>query len=87
MVVLSELAGQGWVPVEPPLLEDEETVVARYDGKPVKAGFKMETVEDSPELFHAKYRSGSYDLEVKVDFDIGRGQVKAEEADGYDSDR
>lgn len=82
--MLSELVGRGWVMVEPPLEQDGESTVARLNGEPVKAGFLTERIEDSDDLVHMKYRSGKFDLEVKVDFDIGRGQVRVEEAEGYD---
>lgn len=83
--MLGELVGRGWVMVEPPLERDSESTVARFNGQPINAGFLMERVEDSDDLVHMRYRSGKYDLDVKVDFDIGRGQVKVEEAEGYDS--
>ena len=82
--MLSEIAGQGWKMVEPPLDRDEPSVVARYNGKPVKAGFLIDRLNDSDEEMHVKYRSGRYDLELKIDFTIGRGQVKVEEAPGYE---
>lgn len=69
--------------VEPPLARDGESVVARCNGETVKAGFLMDVIEEDDTLFHAQYRSGRYDLEVKIDFDIGRGQVKVTEAPGY----
>jgi hypothetical protein len=80
---LKELCGEGWTLVEPPLPRDSESVVARHHGEPVKAGFLTESVADSKELFHARYRSGQYDLDLKIDFDIGRGQLKVERAPGY----
>jgi hypothetical protein len=72
--------------VEPPKRNDGERVVARFNGKPIKAGFLMDVVEENESTFHSKYRSGQYDLEVKIDFDIGRGRVKVEEAEGYDNE-
>lgn len=82
--MLSELEGKGWTPVEPPAPMDGESVVARREGEPIKAGFLMERVKDTKSEVHFRYRSGQYDLDVKIDFDIGRGQVRVEEADGYD---
>lgn len=82
-MVLSELDGRGWVIVDPPRPDDGESVVARWQGSKVKAGFLTDRIKDSDDLVHMKYRSGMYDLEVKVDFDIGRGQVKVERANGY----
>lgn len=82
--MLDELAGKGWTVVEPPEGGDGESVVARYQGEPVKAGFLMDRVKDTDEEIHFRYRSGRYDLDVKIDFEVGRGQVKVEEADGYD---
>lgn len=84
--MLGELCGKGWTVVEPPEIEDDENTVARYNDEPIKSGFLMERIEDSETVFHAKYRSGQYDLEVKVDYEIGRGQVKVQEAEGYDED-
>lgn len=81
--MLSELEGNGWTMVEPPLERDGENVVARINGEPIRAGFLTEIVSDDETTFHAMYRSGPYDLEIKIDFDIGRGQVKLEQADGY----
>jgi len=82
--MLGELCGAGWTIVEPPDISDGESVVARYNGEPIKAGFLMERVEDTETMFHARYRSGQYDLEVKVDYEIGRGQVRVTEAEGYE---
>jgi hypothetical protein len=84
MASLSELAGSGWTPVEPPEPMDGESVVARYQGEPIKAGFLTERVKDTQDEVHFRYRSGQFDLDVKIDFSIGRGQVRVEEADGYD---
>jgi len=81
--MLGKLEGNGWTMVEPPLERDSESVVARWNGEPVKAGFLMNVIKESQTTFHSLYRSGRYDLEVKIDFEIGRGQVKVEEAPGY----
>lgn len=81
--MLQNLAGSGWVLVDPPLDRDDPNVVARYKGEPIKAGFTMEEEEGDGELYF-KFRSGQYDLELKVDFDVGHGQVRVQEADGYD---
>ena len=78
---LAELSGRGWTMVNPPLRSDDDSVVARYRGTPVRAGFLTERVEDSDDAVHFKYRSGCYDLEVKVDFEIGRGQVRVTEVE------
>jgi hypothetical protein len=80
---LKDLCGEGWMLVEPPLPRDDESVVARHGGEPIKAGFLTERLTDSEDEFHARYRSGQYDLDVKIDFEVGRGQVRVEEADGY----
>lgn len=69
---------------DPPRRTDSESVVARIDGEPVRSGFLIEKYEDSDEQFHARYRTGSYDLDVKIEFDIGRGQIRVSEAEGYD---
>jgi len=81
--MLRELDGEGWVMVDPPSSEDEHTVVARYANEPIRAGVLTEKVTDEPDVLHYKYRTGCYDLDVKVDFDIGRGLVKVERAEGY----
>lgn len=81
--MLSKLAGDGWKMVEPPHEQDEQSVIARYNGEPIKAGFMMEE-EDNDGEFYSKFRSGQYDLEIKVDFDVGRGMVRVEKAEGYE---
>ena len=81
--MLSELTNEGWIFVEPPEREDPPSSVARYKGEPIKAGVRTETIKDTENVMHYKYRTGQYDLEVKIDFDIGRGQVKVEKAEGY----
>lgn len=81
--MLSELAGQGWTLAEPPRESDEESVVARVKNEPIRSGFLTERVEDTEDSLHVKYRTGRYDLEVKVDFVSGHGQVRVEEAPGY----
>lgn len=82
--MLSELSGTGWTMAEPPLERDSESVVARVNGHPIKAGFLIDRIEESDNEFHVKYRTGKYNLEVKVDFVAARGQIKVEEAEGYD---
>lgn len=82
--MLGDLSGRGWVVVQPPRSTDGESVVARLDGEPIKAGFLLDVIREDDSVFHASYRSGRYDLEVKVDFDAARGQVRVSEADGYD---
>jgi hypothetical protein len=81
--MLKELEGSGWTVVEPPLERDGESVIARCNDEKIKAGFLMEVKEETDSLFHAQYRSGCYDLDVKIDFDIGRGLVKVNKAEGY----
>lgn len=69
--------------MEPPRERDEESVVGRVNGEPLRAGFKVEEdVGESESYF--KFRSGQYDLEVKIDFDVGRGQARISLADGYE---
>lgn len=82
--MLGSLEGRGWVAAQPPLRTDGESVVARFDGEPVKAGFLMDVLTETESTFHAKYRSGKYDLEVKVDYNASMGYVRVNEADGYD---
>jgi hypothetical protein len=82
--MLSELEGRGWVVAEPPEPMDDESVIARVDGEKIRRGLRVETIEDRDDLIHERYRTGKFDLDVKVDFDIGRGQVKVERADGYE---
>lgn len=78
-MTLGELAGEGWTFVEPPARNDAASVVARHNGEPIKAGVRTETVTDTKSEIHHVYRTGSYDLELKIDFDIGRGQVRVED--------
>jgi hypothetical protein len=83
--MLGKLSGKGWTPVRPPSPRDENSVVGRYNGEPIKAGFRTDVIEDTDSVMHTKYRSGQYDLEVKIDFEIGRGQVRVSEAKGYEN--
>jgi hypothetical protein len=69
--------------VEPPTRTDDASVVARYDGEPIKAGVRTDTIADNESEVHYRYRTGQYDLDVKIDFDIGRGVIRVTEAEGY----
>jgi len=82
--MLSDISGEGWTLVEPPEKMDEPSVIGRYEDQPIKAGILMEKIVDGSDELHYKYRSGKYDLDVRIDFEIGRGQVKVEEAPGYE---
>lgn len=84
MTTLSELSGEGWVFADPPKNTDEQSVIARYQGEKIKAGVKTETVTDNESEMHIKYRTGCYDLELKFQLDIVRGQIKVSQADGYE---
>lgn len=81
--MLSKLVGRGWTIAEPPLKRDGESVVARVNGNPIKAGFLIERLSDDEDQFHVKYRTGKYNLEVNVDFIAGHGRIRVEEAEGY----
>jgi len=81
--MLQTLEGKGWEMVEPPDESDEPSVVGRYNNQPIKAGILMEKLVDARDELHYRYRSGRYDLDVKIDFDIGRGMVRVERAAGY----
>jgi hypothetical protein len=81
--MIDNLTGNGWATVEPPEPNDEPSVIARYKGEPIKGGVLMETIEDSPDLIHSRYRTGPYNIDVKVDFEIGRGQARIEKVDSY----
>jgi hypothetical protein len=80
--MLEELVGKGWVLVRPPLDRDEESVVARYRGEKIKAGFVIEERNGDDEVY-VKFRSGQYDLEVKIDFLARQGELRVSKAPGY----
>lgn len=82
--MLSELSDSGWRAAEPPSMRDEDSVVARVEGEPIKAGFLTEKLRDDDEMLHVKYRTGQYDLELKLDLVSGHGQIRVEEAEGYE---
>lgn len=88
-MTLKELAGRGWIRAEPPEMGADESVVAVVDGTEIKAGFerKNSPIVDSPERIHRIFRSGQYDLEVKLETagDMAfEGFVKVERAEGYE---
>lgn len=80
---MEELCGEGWTVVEPPEPHDSASTIGRYRGEPIKAGVMIDELQDSEDVAHLLYRSGQYDLEVKLDFEIGRGMVRVTRADGY----
>lgn len=84
--MLSELSQSGWRFVEPPKKEDDPTVLGRYEDEPIKGGVLIERIADESDLIHALYRTGPYDVEIKIDFSIGRGQIRVENAEGYNSE-
>jgi len=85
MTILQDLCKKGWVAVNPPTDADEVSVICRYNGDPIKAGFESERIEDSSERLHTKYRTGMYDVELKIESTGGSalGQLHVERADGY----
>ena len=85
MSLLNELAGAGWRAVQPPHSVDDENVIARWKGEPIKAGFETKTVEESESVFHKKFRTGCYDMELRLYSTphLASGEIKVEEADGY----
>lgn len=84
--MIDKLTGNGWAFVEPPEQTDEASVLARYQGEPIKGGVLIEQIEDEPYLIHSRYRTGPYNVEIKVDFEIGRGQARIEKVDSYESE-
>jgi len=85
-MTLSELVGRDWVPVDPPKRADTDSTIARYDGEPIKVGFLIDRIEDTSDVFHSCYRSGKYDVQIKIDFDIGRGMINVTQAQGYENE-
>lgn len=81
-MTLSELCGTGWTIVDPPFEGDKQSVIARYNGEAIKAGFTLESEEENGEIY-TKFRSGVYDLELKFDLEIGRARVRVNEASEY----
>ena len=84
--MLSDLCERGWVVAQPPREEDDSSVIARVQGEPVKAGFKIETVKNDDQIVHERFRSGQYDVSLKIDYMIGRSQLRVDRAEGYDAD-
>lgn len=78
--MLDELSGKGWVAAEPPHIDDDDSVVARVRGEPIRGGLLVEQHESSEDGFHYEYRTGPYTLEVSVDYISANGQVRVEEA-------
>ena len=92
MSALAKLCGEGWTFVTMPETTDEASVIARYGGEPIRAGVRTETVTDTQSEMHLRYRTGQYDLDIKIDFDIRRGMIRVteairqiERASGYES--
>lgn len=89
--VLKELEGLGWQPLDPSTDEQElseKRVIGNYKGEPITVGFRIEEVEfEQGECLHEVYRTGRYDVHLKIETlgeGLAQGQVKVEEADGYD---
>lgn len=84
--MLNKIEGEGWKMVEPPKKHDAESVIARLNGNAIKAGVLIERIEDNSSSFHSMYRSGCFNVEIKIDFDIGRAQVRVDRAEGYNNE-
>lgn len=82
--MLSTLEGEGWTLVQAPRKDDESNVIGRYDGEPIKTGVMIEKVKQTEFEERTVFRSGKYNLEVWLDFDIGRARVQVERAEGYE---
>lgn len=87
---LSELAElSGWHQLDPPAEDDwhDESVIGNWKGHPIRAGFETETVRDDDACLHKVYRTSKYDVHLKIESlgrNLAQGQIKVEEADGYD---
>lgn len=91
--VLKQLAGRGWQRLDPTTEEQEmsdERIIGNYKGQPITVGFQIEEVDfEQGEHLHEIYRTGRYDVHLKIETlggSMAQGQVKVEEADGYDTD-
>jgi hypothetical protein len=89
---LQELCGKGWEPLDPSTNEQElsdKRVIGNYKGETITVGFRIEEVAyEEGELLHEVYRTGQYDVHLKIESlsqDMAEGQIKVERADGYDS--
>lgn len=85
MSQLKNICGAGWQTVQPPLPVDESSVIARCNGQPIRAGFEVETLEDTENVMHKKFRTGCYDIELRLysGARTASGELKVERADGY----
>lgn len=85
--VLNEIAGDGWVEADPPSLDADSSVVAVVDGEPVKMGTTATTIREDKSCVHRRFRTGPYDVDVKIESADGQialaGHVKVEYVDDY----
>jgi hypothetical protein len=84
---LAELSG--WQEIDPPTEEQEfndKSIIGNWNGEPIRAGIKIETITDNETCVEDVFRTSCYDVHLKIET-VGRqlamGMVKVSEADGY----
>jgi len=89
--VLKQLDGKGWQPLDPTSESQEvseKRVIGNYKGQPVTVGFRIEEVDyEQDERLHEIYRTGRYNVHLKIESlggGLAQGQIKVEQADGYE---
>lgn len=75
MSVCEELAGAGWVDVHSPPPRADPSVVAMWNGRPVKAGVEVER-EDSGDRIYTRYSTGPYYVDLDIDLENARLRVE-----------
>lgn len=87
---LKKLSGRGWLRAEPPSLSAEDNVIAVVSGTEIRAAPEFEMKEspvvDTPSEIHRRFRSGMFDLDIRLQTTsdmVTEGFIKVERADGY----
>lgn len=87
---LAQLAERaGWHTLDPPTDEQdrsERSIIGNWKGHPIRRGVEVKTVEESTDCLHKVFRTSKYDVHLRIESlgpDLAEGQIKVEEADGY----
>jgi len=91
---LADLEGNGWYDADPPPLDADMGVVGVVEGFQVRVPPRFELSEspitETEDKIHRRFRTGKYNVDLRLHIAadmVSQGEIKVEEAEGYDENK